>query len=70
MVKDTKDIFSQKSPQVRKCYACGVNTTWWLDIQVDMQPPVYNTICVIAMVLTLSNIVCNTYITPILRLIT
>ena len=46
MVKDTKDIFSQKSPQVRKCYACGVNTTWWLDIQVDMQPPVYNKICV------------------------
>ena len=30
---------------IKKCLACETRTTFWIDIQVDMQPPVYNTIC-------------------------
>ena len=34
-----------KNNKVKECYACGSRTIYWLDVQVDMQPPVYNTIC-------------------------
>ena len=33
------------SIRVKECYACGSRTIYWLDMQVDMKPPVYQTIC-------------------------